>query len=142
VLPPLRERSEDIPLLVEHFLEELSARTGRHVDGVSREAMELLMAHSWPGNVRELRNVLERGVVVASGNILEASNLGLTPSTGSKYEAANALGSLEEMERRHISEVLRRTEGNVSEAARILNVDRTTLYSKFRKYQLNRDEIT
>jgi len=142
VLPPLRERSEDIPLLVEHFLEELNARTGRHVDGVSREAMELLMAHSWPGNVRELRNVLERGVVVASGNVLQASNLGLTPTTGSKYEAADAPGSLEEMERRHISEVLRRTEGNVSEAARVLNVDRTTLYSKVRKYQLKRDEIT
>ncbi len=94
------------------------------------------MAHSWPGNVRELRNVIERGVVVASGNILQASNLGLTPSTGIKHEAANVPGSLEEMERRHISEVLRRTEGNVSEAARILDVDRTTLYSKFRKYQL------
>ena len=140
-LPPLRERREDIPLLIEHFIERLSIETGRHVEGVSREALELLMAHSWPGNVRELRNVLERGVVVGSGSIVEASDLGLTPSTSYTHEVTNAPASLEEMERRHISEILQRTGGNVSQAARILNIDRATLYSKIRKYQLKKDDV-
>jgi DNA-binding NtrC family response regulator len=138
-VPPLRERREDILLLVEHFLELLSVDTGRHVEGVSREAMDLLMAHSWPGNVRELRNVLERGVVVTSGNILQASDLGLTPFTDSKQEVTNTDASLEDMERHHIGEVLQRTGGNVSQAARILDIDRATLYSKIRKYQLKDD---
>jgi DNA-binding NtrC family response regulator len=139
-VPPLRERREDIPLLVEHFLEQLSIDAGRQVESVSREAMDLLMAHSWPGNVRELRNVLERGVVVASSNLLQASDLGLTPSSGNKQEGTNSSGSLEDMERHHISEVLVRTGGNVSQAARILEVDRATLYSKIRKYQLKKDD--
>src|SRR5208337_673182 len=125
-VPPLRERREDIPPLVEQILEQLNLDAGRHIEGVSREAMDLLMAHSWPGNVRELRNVIERGVVVASGNILQASDLGLTPSTGIKQEPTNTSASLEDMERHHISEVLQSTGGNVSQAARILNVDRAT----------------
>ena len=139
-LPPLRERREDIPVLVEHFLERLSIETGRKVEGVSRETMDLLMSHSWPGNVRELRNVLERGVVVTSGNILQATDLGLTPSRVEERNGGDGGGSLEDIERRHIAEVLQRTGGNVSQAARILDVDRATLYSKIKKYQLRKED--
>lgn len=139
-LPPLRNRREDIPVLVEHFLEQLSIQTGRKVEGISPEAMDLLMAHSWPGNVRELRNVLERGGVVASGNTLQANDLGLTPTPVGHGNERNGPASLEDVERRHIAEVLQRTGGNVSQAARILDVDRATLYSKIRKYQLRKDD--
>jgi DNA-binding NtrC family response regulator len=139
-LPPLRNRREDIPVLVQHFLEQLSIQTGRKVKGISPEAMDLLMAHSWPGNARELRNVLERGVVVASGNTLQANDLGLTPTPVGQGNERNGAASLEDMERRHIAEVLQRTGGNVSQAARILDVDRATLYSKIRKYQLRKDD--
>jgi DNA-binding NtrC family response regulator len=104
---------------------------------VSAEGMQLLMAHDWPGNVRELRNVLERAAVVATGNILEARDLGLAVSAPS---ADAALGSLEEVERRHIADVLRRTSGNVSQAARILDIDRATLYNKMKKYQFRRPD--
>jgi DNA-binding NtrC family response regulator len=102
--------------------------------------MALLMAHSWPGNVRELRNVLERGVIVASGNTLQANDLGLTPAPTGQRNERNGLASLEDMERRHIAEVLQRTGGDVSQAARILDVDRGTLYSKIRKYQLRKED--
>jgi two-component system, NtrC family, response regulator AtoC len=137
VLPPLRERKEDIPLLVEHFLERLSAEMRKPLDGVSSEAMVALMAHDWPGNVRELRNVLERGAVVATGSVIHAGDLGLAPAA-EPASAARVPGSLEEMERRHIAEVLAHAGGNVSQAARILEIDRVTLYNKMRKYQLRK----
>jgi DNA-binding NtrC family response regulator len=137
-LPPLRDRREDIPLLVEHFLEMLGAEMSKRIDRVSPEAMRLLMAHCWPGNVRELRNVLERGMVVATGTVIQAADLGLLP-TAPVLAGHEGPVSLEEVERRHISGVLHGTSGNVSQAARILGIDRATLYNKMRKYQLRRD---
>ena len=139
-LPPLRERKEDIPLLVEHFLDRLEAEMKRRVK-VSPEAMGALLAHDWPGNVRELRNVLERGAVVAQGDVVKPSDLGIAPAPA-RAPGANAPGepvSLEEVEKRHISEVLGHTAGNVSQAARLLGIDRVTLYNKIRKFQLRRD---
>ncbi len=137
-LPPLRDRREDIPLLVEHFLELLGAEMSKRVDRVSPEAMRLLMAHCWPGNVRELRNVLERGIVVASGAVVQAADLGLLP-TAPVLAGHEGPVSLEEVERRHIAGVLHDTNGNISHAARILGIDRATLYNKMRKYQIRRD---
>jgi transcriptional regulator with PAS, ATPase and Fis domain len=138
-LPPLRERREDIPLLVEHFLDQLGAEMHRAVDSVSSDAMRLLMAHDWPGNVRELRNVLERGIVVATGNTVQAADLGLTRTNGVREPGQEPLVTLDEIERRHIAGVLRQTEGNISHAARVLGIDRATLYNKMRRYQLRRD---
>jgi two-component system, NtrC family, response regulator AtoC len=135
-VPPLRERREDLPLLVEHFLEQLGAEMNRRVEGVSADAMALIMASSWPGNVRELRNVLERGIVVASGPILQAADLGLVQSAAPSANQEPA--SLEEVERRHIAGVLHSTSGNVTHAARILGIDRVTLYNKIRKYGLRK----
>jgi two-component system response regulator AtoC len=134
-LIPLRDRREDIPLLVDRFLEQLGVEMKREVEGVSAEAMALLMAHRWPGNVRELRNVLERAVVVSTGPVLQAGHLGLTLRT---EELPEHPASLAEMERQHIENVLKETAGNVSQAARILDIDRVTLYSKIRKYGLKR----
>jgi two-component system, NtrC family, response regulator AtoC len=132
-LPPLRDRREDIPLLVEHFLERMSAELGRKVDGVSRDAMAMLMSHPFPGNVRELRNLVERATVCASGPILQVADFGLGPAAAA---APDAGASLEEVERRHIVAVLEQTGGNVSQSARILDIDRVTLYNKIRKYGL------
>ncbi len=133
LLPPLRERTEDIPLLVEHFLELLRAETGKAVEGVTREAMGALMARPWPGNVRELRNLLERGVVMARGPYIAAPDLELLPAPASPGEVPV---SLREAERRHIQTVLVRCGWNVTRAARALGIDRVTLHRKIEKYGL------
>jgi DNA-binding NtrC family response regulator len=133
-LPPLRDRREDIPLLVDHFLEQMAAEMGRKVDGVSRDAMALLMAHPFPGNVRELRNILERALVCASGPAIRVEDFKLA---GTALAAADTSPvSLEDVERRHIKAILEQTGGNVSQAARILDIDRVTLYNKIRKFGL------
>jgi DNA-binding NtrC family response regulator len=138
VVPPLRQRREDIPLLVEHFVERLAVEMKRRIDGVSAEAMSALMAHDWPGNVRELRNVLERGAVVATGPVIQLADLGL-PSKAETAPRPGTLASLEEVEKRHVAAVLAHTGGNVSQSARILGIDRVTLYNKMRKYGIRRD---
>jgi two-component system, NtrC family, response regulator AtoC len=139
VLPPLRDRREDIPLLVEHFLEHLSVEMNRRVEGVSPDTLSLLMKHDWPGNVRELRNVLERGVVVAKGPHLQPDDLGLTP-TQARLDTLDTTLSLEEVERRHVTAVLHSVSWNVTQAARVLEIDRVTLYNKIRKYGLRRHD--
>ena len=98
--------------------------------GLARDAMAVLMAYHFPGNIRELRNLLERAIVVAAGPIVHASDLNL-PGPG---DAPG--GSLESVERQHIMRVLEQTGGNVSQAARILDIDRVTLYNKIKKYKL------
>lgn len=130
VLPPLRERREDIPLLVEDLLERLSIELKRPIDGVSREGMALLMAHPFPGNIRELRNILERAIVVAAGPVIQPGDLNLPAGT------ARTDDTLDAVERQHIARVLEQTGGNISQAARILDIDRVTLYNKVRKYHL------
>ncbi len=136
-LVPLRERREDIPLLVEDLLERLAAEQGRRVDGVSPEAMARLVAYDWPGNIRELRNLLERALVVASGPVLQPADFGFGATSAAELDRVGPL-SLEEVERRHIANVLRFTAGNISQAARLLGIDRVTLYNKMKKYQLRR----
>jgi transcriptional regulator with PAS, ATPase and Fis domain len=139
VLPPLRDRREDIPLLVDHFLEHLSVETDRKVEGVSADAVALLMRHDWPGNVRELRNVLERGMVVAKGSVVQPDDLGLM-SSGFRAEPFDTSLTLDEVERRHITAVLQHAGGNVTQAARTLAIDRVTLYNKIKKYGLRRGD--
>jgi DNA-binding NtrC family response regulator len=138
LIPPLRQRREDVPLLVESFVERLAVEMKKRLDGVSPDAMSALMAHDWPGNVRELRNVLERGAVVATGAVIQLVDLGL-PTKAEALPRAGTLASLEEVEKRHVAAVLAHTGGNVSQSARILGIDRVTLYNKMRKYGIRRD---
>jgi DNA-binding NtrC family response regulator len=138
LIPPLRQRREDIPLLVEAFVERLAYEMKKRLDGVSAEAMNALMAHDWPGNVRELRNVLERGAVVATGHVIQLPDLGMPERPGAAARPGT-LASLEEVERRHVTAVLANTGFNVSQSARILGIDRVTLYNKIKKWGLSRE---
>jgi len=131
-VPPLRERVSDIPALVKYFLARFGARVGRQVDSISREAMERLVRYPWPGNVRELQNVIERAVVLSPGSILELGD-GLQPLIGATGRGS---GTLEEVERQHILETLRHTNGVIEGpggAARILDLNPSTLRSRMKK---------
>ncbi|MCF8051420.1 MAG: sigma-54 dependent transcriptional regulator [Desulfobacterales bacterium] len=135
-MPPLRERKEDIPLLVEHFLHRFSRETNRPVDGISREALDEMMLYDWPGNVRELQNAVERAVVVGKKRKIQPEDLPfcLAPAglpTGS---------ALKDVEKAHIARVLNENQWNVARTARILEIDRSTLYTKIRKYNLEPPE--
>jgi DNA-binding NtrC family response regulator len=134
-MPPLRNRKEDIPLLVDHLVARIGAELGRKIDGVSQDAMTRLLAHDYPGNVRELRNLVERAVVCAKGTVLQASDFTLPVAAGVS-DLTNQPASLESVEKRHIAAILAQTNGNISAAARILDIDRVTLYHKIRKYGL------
>ena len=135
-LPPLRERPEDVQVLAEHFLERFGQAMGRRLT-LSDDARQALTAYAWPGNVRELQNAIERGLVVAKGARLEARDLPLHVTAG---PARPASCSLAEVERAHIQAVLDAQAWNITRAARVLEVDRVTLYNKVRKYGLKRPD--
>ncbi|MEW6594438.1 MAG: sigma-54 dependent transcriptional regulator [Thermodesulfobacteriota bacterium] len=139
-LPPLAQRKDDIPLLVHHFLEKYATLTGRAVEGLSPEAMAILMRYDFPGNVRELENIIERGVALARGPVIEATQLpddlrGLTLKTFRRRDDGE-VPTLEEQEKAYIQWVLAEAEGNRSLAARILGIDRVSLWRKLKKYGL------
>jgi len=129
-LPPLRERREDIPLLVAHFLNKFCMATSRPVPQVAPEALDALASQSWPGNVRELENAVERALVVSRGGELKASDFSF------QFQGGEPTGgrTLDDIERAHIERVLRETQHNMSRAARVLDIDRTTLYNKLKRY--------
>jgi len=140
-LPPLRERKEDIPLLVEHFLAQSRTEMQKPLEGVSAEAMEMLMAHDWPGNVRELRNVLERGAVMARGPIITPMELELAlPALLAGATPTDSPDSLRDVERKHIVAMLKQQNWNITRSARALGIDRVTLYNKIKRYQIREDE--
>jgi len=135
VLPPLRERRADIPLLVDHFL-RLHGQARGVVSRVSKEAMDALLEHEWPGNVRELSNVIERAVVLAGPETITPEHL-LYQRGPAPAPAAGPAGvqTLPELERVHIMRALRSTGGNKRRAAELLGIDRKTLYRKLKRYQ-------
>jgi formate hydrogenlyase transcriptional activator len=133
-LPPLRERAQDIPLLVEYFVKKLSARFNKPIDSIPEKVMEILKAHDWPGNIRELQNVIERAVVLAPDSVLRPALMELKQMT--KQPSAAATRTLAEAEREHILEVLKHTSwliGGQDGAAARLGLPRTTLIYKMRK---------
>jgi len=135
MLPPLRQRNEDIPLLVDHFLSKYAQREGRQEAGVSEDAMELLRTHVWPGNVRELENVVERALALSKSGIILPADLpeDLRSSdprsqTFSTRSLVDDRPTLAELEQRYINLVLQQEGGNKKRAAEILGIDRRTLY--------------
>ncbi len=138
-LPPLRERKEDIPLLGQHFIQKYNRKRKRPLIGVNPAAMERLVKYHWPGNARELENTIERAMILEEGEMITPKSLPglfLTESPEKSGVIPKKLMSLEDVEKEHIAFVLKQTAGHRSRAAKILGIDRKTLYQKVQKYRL------
>ncbi len=138
-LPPLRERKEDIPLLVEHFLKGVGERVKKHISGVTPDAVDMLAAYNWPGNVRELENCIERSAVVSNGDWITKDCLPLYIVTGEKTETLSK-GSIEEIlsstEKRLILDALSQSGGVQAKAARRLGITERSLWHRIKKYNI------
>lgn len=140
-LPPLRERPEDIPILVEQFMRKFAQQANREVRGIEPEALAALMNHRWPGNVRELEHTIERAVLLGKETTIGPKDLppplrGRKDSALPLVEAVSKGYTLRDLEREYIARVLENTDGNKTEAAKILGVDRTTLYRKLEEFRV------
>jgi two-component system, NtrC family, response regulator PilR len=149
-LPSLRERREDIPLLVNHFLEKISRATAKHTTGVSPDALGILEMYPWPGNVRELENVIERAIVLGNGGLITPDSFPpnlLHPADGPDIpldvpdEGLNLEGMLDRLERQYIQQALHRTGGNQTRAAALLGLSFRQLRYKVRKHGLQTDHL-
>jgi len=134
-IPPLRERTEDIPLLVSHFIKKYCTSMSRDLITIDPAALKHLEKFEFPGNVRELENMIERAIVIGNGKEIKLKDLPM-----GKEAVSSSVESLEELEKRHIEEILIKYSWNVSRSARALNVDRVTLYNKIRKYGLKQKD--
>jgi DNA-binding NtrC family response regulator len=140
-LPPLAERRDDIPMLAHYFLKRFSDRMGKKVEAISDEVMRLFSQYGFPGNVRELENIIERGVALAKGDVLEISHLPEDVkrlSLGVFRREAGKMPSLEAQERAYIEWVLKEVDGNRSRAAAILGIDRVSLWRKLKRYGIEK----
>jgi DNA-binding NtrC family response regulator len=141
-LPPLRERLEDIPLLVRHFLQGASRNFSKSVRGVSREVQKLFLKYAWPGNVRELANVLESATMLCKKDFIDVANLPkylrdyVPPEGAVAFGGHGRLSTLDDLEKDYITYLLKVTKGNLRQTAKILSISRTTLYNKLAKYAI------
>ncbi len=138
-LPPLRERKEDIPLLVEHFLHKYGKKAKKNVTDLSPQAMKALMDYDWPGNIRELENTIERALVLFKGNGIDIEDImyhGIKAASSIFSINGEKSRSLEDMEKEYIGALLRENHGNRSKTAKILGIDRKTLWAKINKHRL------
>ena len=134
-IPPLKKRKEDIPLLIQHFLEKYGHETTKQVDRVTRDAMELLKRYDWPGNVRELENAVERAVVLSQSRTLGIKDFAFLRS--SPVPLSRPL-SLQEVEKQHIQQILEEYDWNVTQASKALEINRVTLHKKIKRFNLER----
>ncbi|MBI4668965.1 MAG: sigma-54-dependent Fis family transcriptional regulator [Elusimicrobia bacterium] len=134
-LPPLRERKQDIPKFVEHFIQSYNKKRKKNIASISNEAMKLLTGYSWPGNIRELENIIERAVILADEKVIRPADLPLgdisAPAPGAEEPECRSLADAEKM---HIEKVLKKFHGNKSKTAEYLGIDRKTLRSKIESY--------
>ena len=146
-VPPLRDRSDDIPLLAKKFLDRYTRENNKDIKGFTPMAMDALVKYGWPGNVRELENIIERAIILCLGQYISEKDL---PANVLKdYEPDNTIGhelagggkTLDEIETIALIETLRQTKGNKTEAAKILNITRTTLNNKLKRHNLDLDKI-
>lgn len=133
-IPPLRERKEDIPILVDYFIKKFCTSMSKNPVKIEKAALERLMEFDFPGNVRELENMIERAIVVGNGKEIKTKDLPLAKSV-----PAITIESLEDLEKKHIILILEKYEWNISKTARALGIDRVTLYNKLKKYQIEKN---
>lgn len=141
-LPPLRERVEDIPFLAEYFLQRACAKVNKRIDAISPEAQVLLRGYSWPGNLRELENIIERAVVLASANAIEAEHLPLhvqdvVDGKGKLGFKRSKVQAIDDFERRALADYLAQAQGNVSKAAALANIPRRTFHRLLAKHRIS-----
>ncbi len=137
-IKPLRERPEDIPELVEHFIAHYRAKMNKAVEGIAPAALQMLMKYPWKGNVRELENAIERAMVVTQDDVLNGADF-LLNHVELQTSFKTTL-SLDDVEKAHIISVLEKNNWNISNAARVLDIDRVTIYKKLQKYGIKRPE--
>jgi DNA-binding NtrC family response regulator len=137
-LPPLRERKDDIPLLAEHFLKNYSLMEDKKIEPFSLEIMQILMNYDWPGNIRQLENAIHHAVILAQGDAIQKSEL---PDFLTRKSPSHVTDTLAENERRLILRILEECDWNKHQTARRLNINRSTLYSKIKKYNLLSQEM-
>ena len=134
-MPPLRDRKEDIPLLVDHFLDRYMHKQGKQVEGFTPNAMKALTEYAWPGNVRELENTIERLSIFVQDRVITTQDLAYSNTVLSKVVDSEPI-RLEELEREHIAKVMTSTSGNKTKAAEMLGIDRKTLRTKLKRYDI------
>jgi len=142
-LPPLRDRKEDLPLLIQSFIGEFNARNNRTVAAVDDRAMRILERYSWPGNVRELRNVMERATIVADGRFIEAKDLPTLVDSGHSGQPGTGLQAgttVEEAERQLIQLTLQHTNDNKTRAAELLGISLKTLHNKLNRLKIKKQD--
>lgn len=138
-LPPLRERKEDIPELAGHFVNKYNQETGKKIEGISADGLAMLQRYSWPGNIRELENCIERALILCQGKTLLPQHLLISDGAvemSSPTPVVNEMRTLQEVEKEHVTKVLRRCKYNQTKAASILDIDRKTLRNKIREFGL------
>jgi two-component system NtrC family response regulator len=136
-VPPLRERGDDLRLLAEYFLEFYGRQHKRRIKGFTQAALRAVMAHPWPGNVRELENKMQRAVILSQDAYLRPEDLDLEPAGGTAEPLPTLQAARDEAERRLLVEALTRNAGNVTRAAREIDVSRPTLHDLLRKHGLD-----
>jgi PAS domain S-box-containing protein len=137
-LPPLRERKEDIPLLVEHFLAKLGGKLKKKVESVSKDVMVMFMSHGWPGNIREMENILEHALIVCQKDVVTMEDLPL--DTFESMEVREPLADYGNgVSRQSIIDALEKAEGNKSRAARMLGISRRTIYRKLKEFGIEKN---
>ncbi len=134
-LPPLRERKEDIPYLVEHFVKKHAPRLGKSIKRVEETAIKKLLSYDWPGNIRELENIIEYALVLTEGSVLKADYIMLPEQSSSNIKSFKEAKA--EFERKYLCEVLRLTQGNISQAATLAGKYRADFYKLLRKHQID-----
>jgi DNA-binding NtrC family response regulator len=140
VLPPLRERKEDILLLVDHFIKKFTLKSDKNIEGITAEAKDMLLAYNWPGNIRELENIIERAVVLSRSEVIDKNSLIGLANIANPNDLGGDL-NLERLEKKAIAEALRRSEGKLIEASNILGIHRNTLRLKIKHYGLDIPQI-
>lgn len=136
-LPSLRERKEDIPLLVHHFLRKYNRQNGAKIESISSQSLALMQDYNWPGNIRELENIIERAVVMTEGKVILPEYLSLKVSSEEEIISRSEKMTLEEMEKRLIENTLQKMRGNRTRTAEMLGVTARTIRNKIKKYYLN-----